>query len=206
LQKIFSNILEFTKLRDKCFFCEGPLRASLTNYINPRDSGSLPVLDATISSGRFSFQVNHTTQSYDIKADGVIDITNNKLVFVLPADSEMPFLDQHVAKQAFVELRPHIQLACNNRKCKYKYALSSWGLDAKRPSDISAWEIQPLKLFYETFRSGNLIVQNDWLIETTYIYSRLNTEADPIRPGFIDFEAMGKEKLLTRIRTLVTFS
>ena len=206
MQKIFGNILEFTKLKNKCLFCDGALRASLTNYINPRESESLPVLDATIDSSWVSFRINHTTQSYDIKADGVIDITNNKLVFGLPPDSDMPLLDQHVAKQAFVELCPCVVLACNNRKCKYKYSISTTRLDAKRLFNMNAWEIQPLKLLFESFRTGNSTVLNDWIFESTQIYSRLNEDAEPLRVGFINFETMDKEKLINRIKTLVTFS
>ena len=206
MQKLFDTILDFTKLRDKCLFCESPLHASLTNYINPREGGLLPVLSASINSGRVAFQIKHTTQSYDIKADGVIDITDNTLVFALPQDSEMPYLDQHVTKQAFTELRPHIQLACNNSKCKNKYALSSYNLNSVRLAHVNAWQILPLRLFLETFRAGNLLVRNDWLAEQTLIYSYLNEDADPMKVSFMDFNSMSKEKLLNRISTLVTFS
>ena len=206
MQKKFDTILDFTKLRDKCLFCETPLRAALANYINPREN-SLPVLDVTINSGRFAFQIKHTTQSYDIKADGVIDIRTNAMVFTLPVDADMPFLDQHVAKQAFVDLKPHIELSCPNSKCKNEYSLSSHFLTAVRLQKVNAWMISPpIRLFLETFRAGNLVVQNDWIVERTNIYSRLNEDADPIKVPFMDFEAMGKTKLLTRVQTLVTFS
>ena len=164
------------------------------------------MLDATISSGRFAFQIKNTTQSYDIKADGVIDITNNTLVFTLPLDSDMPGIDQHVAKLAFAELKPHIQLTCNNSKCKNRYTLSSYSLECKRLASTNKWEIQPLKLFLESFKAGNLLVQNDWLVESTRIYSYLNEDAEPLRVSFVDFESMSKDKLLTRVQTLVTFS
>jgi len=197
--------LEFTKLRDKCLFCGGLLRASLTNYINPKENGLLPILDATISDGKFEFQIKRTTQSYDIRADGVIDIRANALVFTLPADSETPLLDQHVVKQAFSDLKPHIELVCNNKKCKNEYSLSSYIIDIIRLKQVNAWMILPVRLFLETFKTNKLVVQNDWVTEKTHIYSRLNEDIDPLKVPFMDFGAMGKTKLLTRIQTLVTF-
>jgi hypothetical protein len=201
----FPSILEFTKLKEKCLFCEHPLRACLTNFIGLHKNG-LPYLNATIDQARFSFLINHTTETIDVKAQGVIDIVTNKLVLTVPPDSNTPSIDQQVARQAFIELKPHIELRCYNKKCKNRYTLSSYILDAQKIPGIVAWQIAPVKLFLETFNTNRLIVQNDWIKKDTNIYSIINEESDPIKVPFMDFEAMGKDKLLTRISTLVTFS
>lgn len=204
MQKQFDTILDFTKLRDKCLFCEGSLRVRLTNYLNPLEGGLLPVLDAPVENGRFTFQIKHTTQDFDIKADGLIDITNNTLFFTLLSGSDL--LDQYVAKQAFMEFKPHIELICNRNKCKNKYVLSTYSMDIKRSFNANVWHISPLKLFLESFKTNTVVIQNNWMKEETVIYSRLNENAEPLKVPFMNFEEMGPEKLLNRIKTIIIFS
>lgn len=186
-------------------FCQSTLRACLTNFIGLKKNG-LPVLNATIDVHRFGFEINHTTQSYDIKANGMIDIVSNRLVLTVPPDSPTPSIDQQVARQAFVDLKPHFELHCPNKRCKNRYSLTSYMLDIEKIPGFIAWSISPLKLFLESFRTNRYVVQNDWIKEDTNIYILNNEDADPIKTPFMDFEAMGKDKLLTRISTLVTFS
>lgn len=205
MQKHFDNILEFTKLKDKCLFCGSALRAELSNFIGIRRKG-LPLLNSPVQDGKIHFNIKHTTESYDISADGVIDIQNNVLFFFMPEEADTPNLDQHVARQAFDDLKPYVDLFCPNKKCKYQYHISSYILDVKRHATLNAWNIGPIKLFLEGFHSGNLNVQNDWRKEETNIYSLLNEDAEPIKVPIIDFEEMGKERLLTRISTIVTFT
>lgn len=200
----FPSILEFTKAKEKCLFCGIALRASLTNFIGVHKNG-LPYLNVTIDRARFPFEIKHTTQSYDVRAQCVIDIVTNKMVLTVP-DSNTPSIDQQVAKQAFIELKPHIELHCPNQKCKNRYTLSSYILDAQKIPGTVAWQIPPLKLFLESFKTNKLVVQNDWIKRDTNIYSIANEDADPIKVPFMDFEAMGKDKLLNRVQTLVTFS
>jgi len=203
LKKSFDNILEFTKLKEKCLFCRGPLRACLTNFIGYRKNG-LPILNEPIENGRFVFFINHTTQNYDVQADVVIDAVNNKLILTLPEGSLTEELDQYVAIQAFDDLRPHIELSCINKFCKNQYYLST---SIFRIGNIfnNKWIISPPKLFLESFRTNSLLVQNDWLREETNIYFIANEDAEPIKVSLMDFEEMGSEKLLTRIQTYVVF-
>lgn len=207
MKKYFDNILEFTKLKEKCLFCESSMRAELSNFIGVRRKG-LPLFNSPVEHGKFNFHIKHTTSSYDISADGIIDIESSVLMFFLPIDDESPTpnLDQHVAKQAFDDLKPYVDLFCPNKKCKYQYHLSSYILDIKRHPVLNVWNISPIKLFLEGFHTGNLNVQNDWRKEETDIYSLLNEDAEPIKVPIMDFEEMGKEKLLTRIATIVTFT
>lgn len=206
MQKKFVSILDFTKLKEKCLFCQGPLQACLTNFLGVR-KGGLPDLNVSlVNNGRFSFGLRRTTESYDVQATATIDIVNNKLVFTLARDSEMPYLDQQVVKQAFIEMKPYVELHCVNKGCKYGYSLTSYYVhDLTKEAGTTAWSIPPLRLFLESFVAGKSVVRNDWIIETTNIYSLHNENAEPIKTSFMDFEAMGKDKLLNRVSTLITF-
>jgi hypothetical protein len=207
LQKQFDSILDFTKLKSTCIFCQQSLRASLTNFVGLRKNG-LPVLNVPLAGRRIRFRIKHTTESYDIEADATLDIVSNVVVFTLAQGSEMPYLDQRVASQAFIELKPYFDLHCSNKKCKNGYSLSTYymlGL-TKHSNTASSWSIPTPKLFLENFVTNKYVVQNDWTKETTTIYSRDNENMEPIRVPFMNFEEMGGDKLLNRIPTLVTFS
>jgi hypothetical protein len=204
LIKQFDTISAFTQQKKTCLFCGSSLRASLTNYSIPRGSVSIPTLNITSEQGKFVFELRHTTQNYDIQASGILDEENNTLIFTPSSDSKTPIIDQYTIKQAFIDMKPNIELGCYNSKCKNKYTLSSFVLDIL--GGPSSWSVLPLKLWLESFRTHNLIVQNDWLQETTHIFSRVNDNADPIKVSFMDFEAMGPAKLLMRVSTIVNFS
>lgn len=207
MQKQFDNILDFTKLREKCIFCQAPLRIRLANYVNPREN-ELPILNSPIRDGHFSFHVERTTESYSVRSDGMIDIVTGDLVMSLVADSDTPFYDRHIAEQAFRELKPYIQLGCENFNCDSIYNISSDILRMKYSDPyLFKWKVlSPTKLWLETFRTSSLLVQSDWIMGNTFIYSRHNENADPIKATFMDFGSFDKEHLLRRISTLVTFS
>lgn len=205
MPQLFPNIVDFIKVREKCFFCGAKLRCRLSNFIGIRESG-MPLLNSPLEEGRFIFDIAYTSPSCAVEALGTIDIQNNKLVFDIKGagEWETPAMDNMVAKEAFIDLRPHIQLYCPKRKCPFQYTVAS---NIFRAGQIKGgWLILPFKLYYESFVSGKLWVQNDYVSSHTNIFSIMNEEADPIVVPLLDFEMMGKEKLLTRIKTLVVFS
>jgi hypothetical protein len=207
LQKSFENILEFTKVKEKCLFCETPLRACLTNFVGYKHGG-IPILNEPIVKDRFSFLIRHTTPSLDIRADAVIDVSANILVLKLYDDSITERLDEYVAKQALDDMKPYIELYCPSKSCKNEYYISSYNLKINNSKATKGvcWIIEPLTLFLESFKTHSVLVQNDWIRQETNIYSIAHEDAKPIKVPFMDFEAMGKDKLLTRISTYVTFS
>ncbi len=183
------------------------MQVSLTNFIGFRDK-SIPILNERFDNGRFSFNINHTTESYDISARAVIDTTANILVLKLSDKSVTEHLDEYVAKQALDDLKPYIELYCPNKKCKYEYYLASYILKINHTFILKdpCWLIEPPSLFLESFNTHSVVVQNDWIKGETNIYSIAHEDAKPIKVPIIDFEGMGKDKLLTRISTYVTFS
>ena len=204
VQNQFSSIYDFTKVKDKCLFCQHPLRISLTDFNNIYNGG-LPVLNETIDKPRFKFSINHTTSNYDVQADGHMDIIHYKLFFTASAGSITPFIDQEVARRAFIDLKPHIELSCNYSKCKNNYSLTSSIFEIERIAGSAAWLIAPLKIFLEDCAINKVIVQSDWIKGDTHIYSLNNEKARPIKTTFIDFTEYGSEKLLRRIPMIVNF-
>ncbi len=176
----------------------------LTNFIGPRKN-SIPIINAPLKDEEFAFDIRHTTETYSIEARGAIDINTNVLTFEITNPSETPVIDQRLAMQAFGDLKPHVELYCPSKKCDVKYNLCS---------DVFTWchspfrgnKIMPLKLYLECFKTGKLNVQNYCFQNMTFIYSAINEDADPISVPMLDFEEMGRDKLLTRVQTLVTFS
>lgn len=206
MQKTFNFIDDFVKVKERCFFCQTPLRVILTNFIGVHKDG-IPIINSHLNGNQFRFDISQTSATFEVKAKVVIDIETSALIFEnVNFRTSTPALDQYVVKQVFEDLKPHVELYCSNKKCKTKYHLCSDVFKLARLSSVDAWMVKPFKLFLESFRSDNLNVQNDWLRKVTNIYSLKNTEADPIVVPIIDFEDMGKDKLLTRIKTIAVFS
>ena len=201
-QNEFATISDFIKVGSVCFFCDKPLRVRLTSFIE-----GIPRLNAPLENNEFSFKLQRVTQDYTLEATGLSDIKTNALVFILDNETVTPSLDQRVVKESFEDLLPTIELYCSNSKCKHKYHICSTPLKCNYlGSKVDSWIVKPLKIWYEGFVERSHVVHNDYLIGDTLIYSRNNEDATPITTSMLDWQAMGKEKLLTRIRTLVTFT
>lgn len=148
--------------------------------------------------------MEHVTPLWRINASITIDIKTNTLVFGKSGVSDTPAIDAAMVRAAFSEMRPHIQLYCSNRKCIYQYTVAS---DIIRYSQKNpGWGIDPLDLYYESFVTGNLWVQNNYINQKVCIFSRVNVDAEPITSKLLDFQDMGKNRVLNRVRTLVVFS
>jgi len=210
--KIFNTIWDFLQYKSQCPFCQENLHASLTNFVGVKKT-FLPILNipVAIKPYKFTFQIKHTTSSYDMKANGMIDTRTNALIFtVIPNSTDFDNLtldiDRYVAKSAFDDLKPHFDLFCNNQSCPNRYYLSSSILQAEDVSLTKVWIISPLKLYLEGFETPNEVVQNDWLREETNIYSIIK-DADPVKfQPIIDFTSMSKEALLNRVLTIKNWS
>jgi hypothetical protein len=205
LQKSFDTILDFTKIKDKCLFCNSPLRACLTHFMSWRKC-DLPAIHSVIKNGKFSFPMNITTDSYSIKSDCVVDAATNKLTINIP-ESLTGAVDQHLVRDNINGLTPYIELYCPYKLCKKQYYLASYKLDIKfyQDEDSWYWNILEPKLFLESFKTNNFLVQNDWIREETNIYSITNEDAEPIKTSLIDFAALG-DNLINRIQTIAVFS
>lgn len=202
----FESIAEFTKLRQECVFCKTPLRVHLTNFIGLNDTG-IAIIDAPLKDGRFEFKIEHTTPSFKINANVFIDVKVNTVIFDNFTNGELPSIDEHVVAQTFQGYRPHVELYCPSKKCGLSYHLWGQSIRLKKVHPvIGMWHVEPFGLILEGARVKNYVVHNDWHNNKTLIYSRNNEEAKPIQTTLVDFTTMDKQKLITRIQTLVTFS
>jgi hypothetical protein len=207
VQKHFDTILEFTKIKEGCLFCQAPLRTVLTNFINPRKA-RIPVINAPLQDEKFIFDINHTTATYSIEAKGTIDIKENILSFEITNPSETLNIDMLLAKKVFIDFHPHVELYCANKKCEVKYNLCSdvFAVEHVKDTDEARWKILPIIFYLECFKTSTINVQNDQYWKKTFIYSVSNEDAEPITIPMLDFEKMGPSKLLTRVQTYTVWS
>lgn len=202
----FDTIAGFTKCRETCVFCNTTLRIILTNYVGVSGQG-IPIINAPLKNDRFEFKIKHTTPSFEVKSDVFISTTNNALIFENFTNGEMPAIDDNLAKQVFEDYGPHFELYCPSKKCGLGYYIASWPIKLKKVHPVvGMWYIEPFAVFTENVKVGNYVVANNWESKLSNIYSRKNIDAKPIVVPMVDFSTMNKEKLITRIKTLVTFS
>jgi hypothetical protein len=197
----YGSIADFIKCKEKCFFCDNQLQIRLTNFVGVVND--LPIINAPIRDNTISFPVENTTASFELKARGKIDIRTNALVFLFKED-DTPTINDMLAKDTFLSFRPHMQLYCSSRQCKYEYTVASNIFQASHIKH--GYLILPFKLYYESFVTGSLWVQNDYNQQKTHIFTRNNPDANPITVSLMNFETMGETKLLMRVKTLVVFS
>lgn len=206
-----ANIIEFAKSREECPFCKQPLRVVLTNFVGLRTTG-IPVIKAPLEDGKFVFRIEHTTSSFTVSADVVVDAVANTLQFNNFTNGELPAIDEFTVKQTFEDYRPYVELYCTNKKCGLMYHIWGQTLKLKKvPSVIGAWSIEPFSLVLEGLKVKHYVVHNMWNhnmwdMDKTYIYTTRNPDAQPIETPRIDFSSMDKTKLFTRIQMIVNFS
>lgn len=202
----FDIITDFVKCKEFCVFCNTPLKAVITNYVGVSGHG-IPVINAPLKNDRFEFNIKHTTPNFDAKADVTILIDQNTLFFDNFTNGEFPSIDEHLIRSVFESYGPHFELFCPSRKCGMGYYISSLPIRLTKIHTVAGmWNIAPFGMFNESVKIGSYIVSNNWAKKQSLIYSRKNIEASPITVPMVDFTTTTKEKLITRIKILVTFS
>lgn len=202
----FEKMSDFIALKKNCIFCQTPLRVNFANYLGVKMSG-LPIISAPLEDGLFKFHLAHTTADFSIKADITVQPSTNIVILDNFTNGELPNVDAHLVKKVLEEHQPCVEIYCASRSCKSKYHLLSEPLRMIKVTKVSrAYRILPFKLFLEGFRVKNFMVSNIQTDKETFIHSLRNEDAEPLKVPRMDFEAMPKERLFTRIQTLVTFS
>ncbi len=205
----FETVKDFLSVKERCPFCNSKLKPIFINFSRQRD---VPRIKSEINGDEFSFVFTDTTTSHDIRVLICIDMANNRMkISPLPHDTVFDSKFSWLIISTFENLGPHMELYCSKKNCKMKYCLFSTFFKCSADitditSDERVYKIKPFELLMESFSTPRLWVQNDWVGNQTSIYSNSNLTADPIKTEMLDIEALGKEKVLTRIKTLVTFS
>ena len=172
----------------------------------------MPHINAKVKNGMFVFDIKYTSASQDINATGTIDIHTNELKFdIHQTEDNIHYTDVVLV---FEGLKPHIQLRCDNKKCKMNYYYCSNSLVCERAS--KRWNghyynyadytrIRPFLSYYEACNIDKYWVQTDNIYGMTRIISTANPDSDPITIDPINFSSFDKDRLKTRILTIVTF-
>lgn len=198
----FKNIKEFLAIKECCPFCGSRLKPIFINF--SRQQNDVPRIKSEIDGDKFSFTFTDVTASHDIQVSIQVDTISN-LMKISPLSNDS-VVDSGLVMSTFENLGPHIELYCpRKKKCKMQYALVSTSFKCKFVEDGS-YIIKIIGLAFESFSMPNLWIQNEWIYDRTSIYSLSNLDAEPLRTQMLDIEALGKDKVLTRVKTLVTFS
>lgn len=137
-----------------------------------------------------------------------VDPKENTMVIDL-ADAlkrDLPEIDVYDYQEFFLDDPPQLENICTNKKCKSEYYLMSLLQLDRTPKVQGGLTIRPIDLLLEGFRTGNYTVMTDYELKHTKIYSARKTEADPIVLPMMDFSNMSKDRIINRVKTLVTFS
>ena len=205
MNPLFSNINDFIQFKQKCVFCKSQLVPLLSVF-------EIPGFNYKIKNDKFIFDIKYTSANQNINAIGSLDVNTNELKFdIIPTEDNILYTD---VIPIFERLKPHAQLCCNNKKCGMNYyccsnpficeqASSRWGGHYYNYSDYT--RIKPFGIYYEACNIGKYWVQNDIIIRKTKIISTTNPSSDPIIISPINFESLGKDKLKTRVLTIITF-
>ncbi len=193
-------------MKKECVFCHTPLRVVLTNFVGLKDTG-IPIIKAPLIDNKFTFTIDHTTPSFNIHADVVVDALANVMLFSNFTNGELPAVDEYTVRQTFEDYRPYIELYCTNKRCGVMYHLWGQAMKLKKiPSVQGAWSIEPFGLILEGAKVKHYIIHNLWDTQTSNIYTLKNENARPIEVPMIDFSTMDKTRLTNRVQMLVTFS
>lgn len=206
----FTSIKDFINIQEECVFCNRKLKCVLSSFNSgPR---SLPIFNYYIKDDKFQFDFKHTNATWQVNAQISIDTKYNQMTLHLiePLQHELSTesVDHLIAQKVFEDIYPYVEIYCPNRKCKMKYTLYSDLFKFDRLDDnIFTFKIKPFFLYMETFEIDNLWIQNDWLVHSLNIYSKNKTGVLPIQYSeVLNLKEMGKDKIITRIKTLVTYS
>ena len=196
MQTDFDYIIDFTGNEYKCIFCQRPMQAILTNFIGLKDEFRSKIINGQLI---FKLQGIYRDTRIGDKFDCSLDMRTSKL-------SYSGNYDVHNVQDIFSDLSPHIEILCKHPYCrrKYNYYISSEVL----PSRVEDNEIiiSPFLLYMQSFTFKKFWIQNNWISKELCIYHREQIDVAPLRYKVISFENMSSEKIINKIKTLVSFS
>jgi hypothetical protein len=171
--------------------------------------GNLSIINSKYINDCFKLNIVYNSATVNLNVNATIDGHTNFLIFDKPlVETYGDSIVNRDAISIFLRFRPHIQLYCSSRKCGIKYYLSSQVFSNATivEGEKSTYRLSPIQMYMECLSTSGYWVQNDFINSETNIYSINKPESPPIVSDLLNFKAMGKEKTLNRINTLITFS
>lgn len=206
MNKYFTNLDDLINYQKECAFCKNKLIPTLTNHLGLNKG--LPILNAKYKDGLFKFPIKYSAHNFNLNSDVTVNCTNNLIIFDnLEGEPYIGTTLERAALDVFMRLMPHIELYCSSKKCGLKYYLSSdiFNLFSNETGG-NTFEVSHVRLYMECLTYSGFWIQNDLVNTQSNIYVIDNPSITPITTELLDFQSLGKEKLLKRINTLVTFS
>lgn len=217
--KKFDCIKDFTTIKEKCIFCDTPLIFVLTNWFGVNKPG-LPLINSSLKNDCFNFKFKYNSPSANINTEGSLNVITNIVTFRDP--SKFPLTVSNpvdVMANVLGSLHPHVELQCNNRKCKMNYYVSSdafaFHIHRMNPENDESFNpdtdtvfVKPFPLLMECFTIKNLWIQTNYIDKTTMI-AILDEGATPDKSVIVpqlNFDNLSKEKIINKVKTMVTFS
>jgi hypothetical protein len=204
------SLPEFINLRKWCIFCGVPMKVLLTTYLSKpvADEAGFPLTISALKDGKFPLNI---TRASDGIQDGIIDVKSGTLSFDKNLASITPYLDCFIAKNSFLELGPHVEISCPNSSCKTLYHICSRKLGLSGvDKDLPLWSISPLEVLWESLCTETSVIHNVWDAPgeegALRIYSRHDSEVPPLEFPPLDFQELGKDRIMSKIRTMKIFA
>lgn len=204
MKQVFKNILDFTKIRTHCLFCNSKLVAELSNFSGTINK-DIPLYSGQLDENNiFNFKLVYHSIYSSVNTVGHLNAETNNITF-----DEYQYTSDlfgvNIELDVFQELHPYIILNCENNKCKMSYYAATDILKHELLS-IEGAHINPVVFNWESFNYKKFWIQNDWVNMKTNIYSIMKPNVDPISYPLIDFRDYENDKLINRIKTLIVFN
>lgn len=191
MRQYFETIKDFISIKDECPFCSHKLVPILTNYTF---QNKIPLVNSKLNNDQFTFNFKYNSYNLDIISKGNLDINSNLLNFDID-ESSTENAHEHI-EGAFLNLYPHIELSCINRKCKTNYYISSSIFYSFN------FKIFPVSIADECCNLSSYFILNPSSKDYSNIYTKNNNT--PIQTQYIDFNT-DKDKIINRIKTIIAF-
>jgi hypothetical protein len=203
--KKYGTIQDFIKIKEQCIFCFQPLSPILTNLFGHR-APSIPEIVSHLYNNQFQFRLKYDGDFSDFDVSATINIEDNRFSYYHGGYSN---IRDGAVGDVFTSMKPYVELVCENKECKMGYYLQSEFLWVERDNSIRS-----VGILSEAFVLDQWWISNNYNNLTPYtctsIFSRTHKIVGQANPPVIcpriDFEAISKEKLINKIRTIVTFS
>jgi hypothetical protein len=202
----YDTLAEFIQIKDKCIFCKQSLSPVLANFFVGHGRPRIPDLNVLLGQDYFKFRLKYDGESLNFNVNASVNIKDNRFSFFY-YNSDIVSSDRAVVS-VFENMRPYVELVCQNKECGINYCLQSdfLHIDVEKGNHIKTTTLMLEALVVDNWWVANYYNANYPTCGFTWIHSRNRPDAQAISYKRLDFESFSKEKLINRIKTIVTFS
>lgn len=210
----FISIKQFSQHKRNCLICNSPLELVITNWGTNKFMNN-EIVHSFVVNEQLQFSFTYKTFSCTYQSTASIDINTGILTLFNIKDIKTI---QYIVSM-LNDYYAHVELQCNNSKCNSCYCLTTSPLKFHLPSsEESNIFLYPFNIKEESFYikdNHNLWIENNFIknnlsikIMNSTISSTLNSlnTKKIILPYLIDFNNLSKEKIVSKINTIILYS